>query len=55
MSNPFRTMVFSDKEEQEAVIGKLEDNGFIKQKDIERKELRRTVDVITKRMGVMIQ
>ena len=55
MSNPFRTMVFSDKDEQEAVIGKLEDNAFIKQKDIERKELRRTVDVLTKRMGVVIQ
>jgi hypothetical protein len=54
MSNPFRAMVFSDKEEQEAVIGKLEDNGFIKQKDIERKELRRTVDMLTKKMGVMV-
>ncbi len=55
MTNPFRTMVFDDKEEQEAVIGKLEDNSFIKQKDIERKELRRSIEVITKRMGVAVQ
>jgi hypothetical protein len=55
MTNPFRTMVFEDKEEQEAVIGKLEDNSFIKQKDIERKELRRSIDMITKRMGVVVQ
>ena len=53
MTNPFRTMVFDGKEEQEAVIGKLEDNGFIKQKDIERKELKRSVDLIIKRMGVL--
>jgi hypothetical protein len=35
------------------VIGKLEDNGFIKQKDVERKELKRSVDLIIKRMGVL--
>jgi hypothetical protein len=55
MTNPFRTMVFEDKEEQEAVIGKLEDNSFIKQKDIERKELRRSIEMITKKMGVVVQ
>ena len=55
MSNPFRKMVFDDEEEQEAVIGKLSENSFIKQKDVERKELKRTVDAITKRMGVVVQ
>lgn len=55
MTNPFRTMVFEGKEEQEAVIGKLEDNSFIKQKDLERKELRRTIELIVKRMGVVFQ
>ena len=53
MTNPFRTMVFDGKDEQEAVIGKLEDNGFIKQKDLERKELKRSIDLIAKRMGVL--
>jgi hypothetical protein len=48
-------MVFDDEEEQEAVIGKLSENSFIKQKDVERKELKRTVDAITKRMGVVVQ
>jgi hypothetical protein len=55
MSNPFRKMVFEDEEEQEAVIGKLGENSFIKQKDVERKELKRTVDAITKRIGVVVQ
>ena len=55
MTNPFRTMVFDDKQEQEAVIGKLADNSFIKQKDSERKELKRAIEVIAKRMGVVAQ
>jgi hypothetical protein len=54
MTNPFRTMVFENKAEQEAVIGKLADNGFIKQKDFERKELKRSIEMITKRMGVVV-
>jgi hypothetical protein len=54
MTNPFRTMVFENKDEQEAVIGKLEDNSFIKQKDTERKELKRSIEMITKKMGVVI-
>lgn len=55
MTNPFRSMVFDGKDEQEAVIGKLADNSFIKQKDSERKELRRSIELITKRMGMMVQ
>ena len=55
MTNPFRTMVFDDKQEQEAVIGKLSDNSFIKQKDSERKELKRAIEMIAKRMGVVAQ
>lgn len=55
MTNPFRTMVFEGKEEQEAVIGKLEDNSFIKQKDVERKELRRSIEMIIKKIGVVVQ
>jgi hypothetical protein len=51
MTNPFRTMVYDGKEEQEAVVGKLSENSFITQKDIERKEIKQTVDRILKRLS----
>jgi hypothetical protein len=55
MSNPFRQMVFEDEEEQVAVIGKLSDNSFIKQKDVERKELKRAVETIKKKLRAVLQ
>ena len=55
MSNPFRKMVFDDEEEQLAVIGKLSDNAFIKQKEVEKKELNRSVEKIKKKLRAVLQ
>ena len=54
MSNPFRKMVFDDEEEQLAVIGKLSDNTFIKQKEVEKKELNRAVEKIKKKLRAVL-
>ena len=55
MSNPFRKMVFDDEEEQLAVIGKLSDNAFIKQKEVEKKELNRAVEKVKKKLRTVLQ
>jgi hypothetical protein len=55
MSNPFRKMVFDDEEEQLAVIGKLSDNAFIKQKEVEKKELNRAVEKVKKKFRAVLQ
>jgi hypothetical protein len=55
MSNPFRKMVFDDEEEQLAVIGKLSDNAFIKQKEVEKKELNRAVEKVKKKLRAVLQ
>ncbi len=39
MTNPFRKMVYANEAEMEAVLGKMNDNGFVREKDRERKEL----------------
>jgi hypothetical protein len=54
MTNPFRKMVFDDEEEQLAVIGKLSDNAFIKQKEVEKKELNRAVEKIKKKLRAVL-
>ena len=46
MTNPFRKMVYANETEMEAVLGKLNDNGFIREKDKERKELSTTIQNI---------
>jgi len=39
MTNPFRKMVYANEKEMEAVLGKMTDNSFVREKDRERKEL----------------
>jgi len=39
MTNPFRKMVYANQTEMEAVLGKMNDNSFVHEKDKERKEL----------------
>jgi hypothetical protein len=46
MTNPFRKMVYANETEMEAVLGKLNDNSFIREKDKERKILATTIENI---------
>lgn len=39
MTNPFRKMVYANEKEMEAVLGKMTDNSFVREKDRERQEL----------------
>lgn len=47
LSNPFRKSVYSNEIEQEAVLGKLADNSFIKMKSKEHKALAITLEKIS--------
>jgi hypothetical protein len=55
MTNPFRKMVYDSDTEQEAVVGKLNDNAFIRQKDNERKALKRNVSLINNRINALLK
>lgn len=46
MSNPFRKMVYANEKEMEAVLGKMTDNSFVREKDRERKELSLRIESI---------
>ncbi|KAA2241945.1 DUF4954 family protein [Chitinophaga agrisoli] len=46
--NPYRNMAYESKEEMEAVIGKLEDNGFIQQTVAELKQYKKQVKNLQK-------
>lgn len=48
--NNFRTMVYSSKEEMEAVLGKLEDNAFIKEQYKENEEFSKHIKEVLKRI-----
>jgi hypothetical protein len=48
--NPFRLMVYENGSEMEKVVGKLEDNGFIKMKQEEAKRFSLTVAKLIKRV-----
>lgn len=50
--NPFRQMVYENKEEMDAVVGRLEDNSFIKQTEEELKEYKKQVKALIKAWGV---
>jgi len=43
-TNPFRKMVYDNEDEMDAVVGKIEDNSFIKHTVEQAKELERNVD-----------
>ena len=49
MKNPFRQMVYDNPKEMEAVLGKVAENSFIKQKDKERKLLKKQTDLLLKK------
>lgn len=55
MTNPFRKMVYDNDAEQEAVVGKLNDNAFIRLKDQERKALKRNVQQLTERFSTLFK
>jgi hypothetical protein len=46
MTNPFRKMVYANEAEMEAVLGKMTDNSFVREKDKERKELSTIIENI---------
>ena len=49
MTNPFRKMVYANETEMEAVLGKMNDNSFVIEKDKERKELSTRIEnILTK-------
>jgi hypothetical protein len=49
--NPFRKMVYETKEEMDAVVGKIEDNHFIKDQFKELESFKRTVKNLMKNFG----
>ena len=51
-TNPFRTMVYSSKEEMEEVTGALSENSFIIQQQQELKELKKEVKGLIKNFGL---
>jgi hypothetical protein len=48
-------MVYENDAEQEAVVGKLNDNAFIRLKDQERKAMKRSVQLLTERLSLLIK
>jgi len=51
-SNPFRRMVFDNKEEMEKVWGRLEDNSFILMQEKALKTFKKKVNIILRRMSL---
>jgi hypothetical protein len=48
--NPFRKMVYETRRQMEAVIGKLDDNSFIKSKIAEMKDYRKKTNELLKKI-----
>jgi hypothetical protein len=46
MTNPFRKMVYANEKEMEAVLGKMTDNSFVREKDKEKMELSTRIENI---------
>ena len=53
-SNPFRQMVYDNEEEMNAVIGKLEDNSFIKQQNEVLRRFKKQVNALKKKVTVKV-
>jgi hypothetical protein len=49
-SNPFRKMVYDSPEEMNAVIGRLQDNGFIRQEKEALRKYKATVEAVIKKL-----
>ena len=50
-SNPFRKMIYENKDEMDAVMGKIEDNHFIQDQLKELDSFKKTVKTLTKKFG----
>ena len=48
-SNPFREMVYNNKKEMESVVGKLEDNSFIKEQKEAFEKTKKEVTLLIKK------
>ena len=46
MKNPFRQMVYDNENEMFAVLGKVSENSFIKQKDKQRKAIKKQAELL---------
>ncbi len=53
-SNPFRQMVYDNEEEMNAVIGKLEDNSFIKQQNEVLRRFKKQANALKKRFTAKV-
>ncbi len=51
-TNPFRKMVYESPEEMDAVIGRLQDNGFIRQEKEAAKKYRAAIEKVLKQFGL---
>jgi hypothetical protein len=51
-SNPFRKMVYESFAEMNEVVGKLEDNSFIKEQIMELKSFKKEISSLKKQLGV---
>jgi Domain of unknown function (DUF4954) len=51
-TNPFRKMVYDSTEEMNAVVGRLQDNGFIRQEKEAAKKYRTAIEQILKQFGL---
>jgi hypothetical protein len=51
-TNPFRKMVYDSPDEMNVVVGRLQDNGFIKQEKEAAKKYRKEIDQIVRQFGL---
>jgi hypothetical protein len=51
-TNPFRKMVYDSPEEMNVVVGRLQDNGFIKQEKEAAKKYRKEIDQLLRQFGL---
>jgi hypothetical protein len=51
-SNPFRKMVYESAQEMDAVVGRLEDNSFIRQEKEAAKKYRRDTEKVLRKFGL---
>jgi hypothetical protein len=51
-TNPFRKMVYDSPEEMNAVVGRLQDNGFIRQEKEVAKKYRKDIEKVLLQFGL---
>jgi len=55
MKNPFRQMVYDNEAEMISVLGKVADNSFIKQKDKERKSIKKQAELLLSKSRLSVK